>query len=84
MVIVIQFTFLLIMNQFYLHQPLFISDIVAFFIILFAFVVSMKSLLSKALGLPVPTPAPTASRAPGSTTTAPVPPLAQPANDYSA
>ena len=88
--ITLQFTAILIINHFYLHQPLFRSDIVAFFIILFAFAVSFNNLLSKALKRPVPI----ATAAPGS------PPVAhkgdhkklkllkkiwgiQPANDYS-
>ena len=62
----LQFTAILIINYFYLHQPLFRSDIVAFFIILFGFAVSFNNMLSKALGRPVPTvkPAPTTSGAP--------------------
>lgn len=78
--ITLQFTAILIINHFYLHQPLFRSDIVAFFLILFGFAVSFNNMLSKALGRPVPTvtPAPTASGAPGATgaTAAPAPPIA--------
>ena len=92
----LQFTAILIINYFYLHQPLFRSDIVAFFIILFGFAVSFNNMVSKALGRPVPSvsPAPTTSGAPA-------PPIAhkgdrkkakllkkiwgvQPTNDYSA
>ena len=75
--ITLQFTAILLINHFYLHQPLFRSDIVAFFMILFAFAVSFNNMLSKTLGRPVPTvsPAPTASGAPG-TTAAPAPPVA--------
>ena len=75
--ITLQFTAILLINHFYLHQPLFRSDIVAFFMILFAFAVSFNNMLSKALGRPVPTvsPAPTASGAPGATA-APAPPVA--------
>lgn len=69
--ITLQFTAILIINHFYLHQPLFRSDIVAFFFILFGFAVSFNNMLSKALGRPVPTvtPAPTGgpSKAPGAT-----------------
>jgi len=75
--ITLQFTAILLINHFYLHQPLFRSDIVAFFMILFGFAVSFNNLLSKALKRPVPTvsPAPTASGAPGATA-APAPPIA--------
>ena len=67
--ITLQFTAILLINHFYLHQPLFRSDIVAFFLILFGFAVSFNNMLSKALGRPVPsaTPAPTTSGAPGAT-----------------
>jgi hypothetical protein len=63
--IALQFTAILIINHFYLHQPLFRSDIIAFFIILFGFAVSFNNMLSKALGRPVPsaTPAPPAGGA---------------------
>jgi len=59
--IMLQFTAILIINNFYLHQPLFRSDIVAFCIILFAFAVSFNNLLSKALNRPIPS----ATAAPG-------------------
>jgi len=61
--ITLQFTAILIINHFYLHQPLFRSDIIAFFIILFGFAVSFNNMLSKALNRPVPsvTPAPSAT-----------------------
>jgi hypothetical protein len=61
--ITLQFTCILIINYFYLHQPLFRSDIIAFFIVLFGFAVSFNNILSKALGRPVPsvTPAPSAT-----------------------
>lgn len=67
--ITLQFTAILIINHFYLHQPLFRSDIVAFFLILFGFAVSFNNMLSKALGRPVPTvkPAPSATGATGAT-----------------
>jgi hypothetical protein len=65
-----------------LHQPLFRSDIVAFFMILFGFAVSFNNMLSKALGRPVPsvTPAPSASGGPSASpgpSKAPAPPVAQ-------
>ena len=78
--ITLQFTAILIINHFYLHQPLFRSDIVAFFMILFGFAVSFNNMLSKALGRPVPsvTPAPSGpSSAPGGPSKPPAPPIAQ-------
>ena len=98
--ITLQFTAILIINHFYLHQPLFRSDIVAFFMILFGFAVSFNNMLSKAMGRPVPSVSPAPSGGPGATG-APAPPIAhkgdrkkskllkkiwgiQPTNDYSA
>jgi len=98
--ITLQFTAILIINHFYLHQPLFRSDIVAFFMILFGFAVSFNNMLSKVLGRPVPSVSPAPSGGPGATA-APAPPIAhkgdrkkakllkkiwgiQPTNDYSA
>lgn len=65
--ITLQFTAILIINYFYLHQPLFRSDIIAFFIILFGFAVSFNNMLSKALGRPVPSATPAGTAAPGAT-----------------
>lgn len=61
LVTVLQFAFLLLTNHFYLHQPVTVSDIIAFFIILFAFAISYNHWMSKALNHPVPTPSPTPS-----------------------
>ena len=76
--ITLQFTAILIINHFYLHQPLFRSDIIAFFIILFGFAVSFNNLLSKVLKRPVPsaTPAPPAGGASPGPSKAPAPPIA--------
>ena len=65
--ITLQFTAILIINHFYLHQPLFRSDIVAFFLILFGFAVSFNNMLSKALGRPVPTVKPAVTGGPSAT-----------------
>jgi hypothetical protein len=62
--ITLQFTAILIINHFYLHQPLFRSDIIAFFMILFGFAVSFNNMLSKALNRPVPSATPAPSGAP--------------------
>ena len=80
--ITLQFTAILIINHFYLHQPLFRSDVIAFFMILFGFAVSFNNMVSKALGRPVPsvTPAPSVSGGPSKppgATGAPAPPIAQ-------
>ena len=79
--ITLQFTAILLINHFYLHQPLFRSDIVAFFLILFGFAVSFNNMLSKVLNRPVPsaTPAPGATPVPGASgapSKAPAPPVA--------
>ena len=71
--ITLQFTAILLINHFYLRQPLFRSDIVAFFLILFGFAVSFNNMLSKVMGRPVPSATPAASvsggpsKAPGAT-----------------
>jgi len=77
--ITLQFTAILIINHFYLHQPLFRSDIVAFFLILFGFAVSFNNMLSKALNRPVPsvTPAPSGPSASPGPSKAPAPLIAQ-------
>lgn len=87
--ITLQFTAILLINHFYLRQPLFRSDIVAFFLILFGFAVSFNNMLSKALGRPVPSATPTPSvsggpsvtgrpsKAPGATATPAPAPIAQ-------
>jgi uncharacterized protein (DUF486 family) len=52
--IITQFTVVLIMNHYFLKQPLSRSDIIAFFMILIAFAISFYNVLSKVLGIPVP------------------------------
>ena len=54
LLIITQFTVVLLMNHYYLKQKLSRSDIIAFFIILLAFAVSFLNLISKAAGIPVP------------------------------
>ena len=65
--IIMQFAAILIINRFYLHQPLFRSDIIAFFIILFGFAVSFNNMLSKALNRPVPSVTPAVTGGPSAT-----------------
>lgn len=52
--IITQFTLLLLINKFYLKQELSNSDLIAFFIILIGFAVSFFNLLSKSLGYSIP------------------------------
>ncbi len=54
LLIIIQFVLILIINQYYLKQKIYRSDIIAFFIILFGFFVSFFHLVSKYLGIPIP------------------------------
>jgi hypothetical protein len=54
LLIIIQFCLILMINNFYLKQKVTISDIIAFFIILFGFLVSFLHLLSKLLKVPIP------------------------------
>lgn len=54
LLIITQFTVILLINYFFLKQNLSKSDIVAFFIILIAFGISFENLISKAFGIPVP------------------------------
>jgi uncharacterized membrane protein (DUF373 family) len=54
LLIITQFAVILVMNKFYLKQPLTVSDMVAFGIILVAFAISYMNLISKAFGLPIP------------------------------
>lgn len=55
LLIITQFTVILLMNKFFLKQPLSNSDLVAFVIILLAFAISYMKLASKLLGNPLPT-----------------------------
>lgn len=54
LLIIIQFCLILIINQYYLKQKVYKSDIIAFFIILIGFFVSFLHLVSKAFGIPIP------------------------------
>ena len=50
LLIILQFTLVLIINQFYLKQKIYRSDIIAFLILLFAYCISFFSLFSYAIG----------------------------------
>ena len=54
LLIITQFTVILLMNKFFLKQPLSTSDLVAFGIILLAFAISYMNLVSKLFGIPIP------------------------------
>ena len=54
LLIIIQFTLILIINNYYLKQKIFRSDIIAFFIILIGFFVSIFHIISKILNIPIP------------------------------
>jgi hypothetical protein len=54
LLIITQFTVILLMNKFFLKQPLSNSDLVAFCIILLAFAISYMNLVSKSFGIPIP------------------------------
>lgn len=53
--IIVQFTLILIINKYYLKQDVFRSDIIAFFIILVGFCVSFFHIVSKIMGRPIHT-----------------------------
>jgi len=54
LLIIIQFTLILLINQYYLKQKVYRSDIIAFFIILIGFFVSYTHFLSKIFHIPIP------------------------------
>ena len=54
LLIIIQFCLILVINQYYLKEKVYRSDIVAFFIILIGFFVSFMHLVSKAFNIPIP------------------------------
>lgn len=54
LLIIIQFCLILLINHFYLKQKATISDIIAFFIILFGFFVSFFHLVSKLFNINIP------------------------------
>jgi hypothetical protein len=54
LLIIIQFSLILLINHFYLKQKATISDIIAFFIILFGFFVSFFHFVSKLFGIKIP------------------------------
>lgn len=53
LLMIIQFTTVLIINKFYFKNNTYISDIIAFFVILLGFLISFLNLFSKALNNPI-------------------------------
>lgn len=54
LLIIIQFSLVLIVNHFYLKQDIFRSDYIGFFLILAGFFVSFNNVISKMFNLPIP------------------------------
>jgi len=54
LLIIIQFSLILIINRYYLKQKVTRSDIIAFFIILLGFFVSFLHIISKIFNIPIP------------------------------
>jgi hypothetical protein len=54
LIILTHLVLVLLINKFYLKMDIYISDIVAFFIILFGFFTSYLNLVSKAFNIPIP------------------------------
>ena len=54
LLIIIQFSLVLIVNHFYLKQDIFKSDYIGFFLILAGFFVSFNNVISKMFNMPIP------------------------------
>jgi len=54
LLIIVQFSLLLIINKFYLKQEIHRSDIIGWFIIVLGFIVSLSHVISKVLNIPIP------------------------------
>ena len=54
LLIIIQFSLVLIINHFYLKQDIFRSDYIGFFLILAGFFVSFNNVISKMFNIPIP------------------------------
>ena len=52
--IIVQFTLILIINQYYLKQDIFRSDIIAFFLVLLGLCISFFHIVSKLFSIPIP------------------------------
>jgi hypothetical protein len=51
--IIVQFTLLLLINQYYLKQEIYRSDIIAFFLVLIGFFISFFHIVSKIFNIPI-------------------------------
>lgn len=54
LLIIIQFTLILVINKYYLKQKIYRSDIIAFFVILLGFFISFNHIISKIFNIPIP------------------------------
>ena len=54
LLIIVQFSLVLLVNEFYLKQKISKSDIIAFFIVLGGFMVSFLNIVSKLFNIPIP------------------------------
>jgi len=54
LLIIIQFSLVLIINHFYLKQDIFRSDYIGFFLILAGFFISFNNIISKMFNMPIP------------------------------
>jgi len=54
LLIILQFSIVLLINKYYLKQKISRSDIIAFFIILVGFIVSFLHIVSKVFNIPIP------------------------------
>jgi Na+-transporting methylmalonyl-CoA/oxaloacetate decarboxylase gamma subunit len=61
LLIILQFSLVLLINQFYLKQKVYRSDIVAFVLLLIGYIISFFNVVSKMLGISIPKKLETAS-----------------------
>uniref|UniRef100_A0A6C0E381 Uncharacterized protein n=1 Tax=viral metagenome TaxID=1070528 RepID=A0A6C0E381_9ZZZZ len=54
LLIIIQFTLILLINQYYLKQKIYRSDIIAFFVILLGFFISFNHIISNIFNITIP------------------------------
>ena len=54
LLIIIQFSLVLLVNHFYLKQDIFKSDYIGFFVILAGFLISFNNIISKTFNIPIP------------------------------
>ena len=54
LLIISQFTFVLLINNYYLKQKIYFSDIVAFCMVLLGYAISLFNIISKIMNIPIP------------------------------